>query len=623
MELKDKQYSVWENKLFRSLFFIILCIGLFLRFYQHFMGRSLWEDECHFALNFIKYGYLRLAQPLDDIQAGPILFLWGVKTLTLIFGYTEVAFRSFTWLSCILTLPLFYYVAWELTKSKIAALFAFLLFSINISLIYFSSELKPYGIDVSVYIFLVYLVLSKNAYVARYRYRLLMVGGVLSILLSNIAFIILFCIGIYMLAGWWKSTQVNKSELKVSIVWLVVFLANYFLFINNHPATADQRLNYSFAFSPVNIFSHDFYVFFKARSVEIFYTMLLYAWNKWFFTWAIIFLLSIAIVFASVTGRFRFILFTCVPVFLHWLLSAMHLYPFWYRLILYLVPAIIIILSYGVAVIFGFLQKKVHLVGGIVFLAYCLIFFTKKNIEKFPLWPLEIKPALGFVNANATPSTHVYVSTPINAYKYYKYRGYVKDSAYKAVPWTFTPFEFYDLVGAEKSDFVFFYGSSYHEFGYADIVKDLHDKHLIKKEFEYGGYIAAIVRPVNSVSYADSFYRVIDAAKFGEPLEYIEHLWRGQKTSDTIMLPAGLYRLLFVAKGTPALGQYPHCSVRVNDTLVGSITPKDIPARLAPIGFTLPKAGPVKISVSLDNDTIINNEDRNVFITRILIDKLK
>ena len=119
------------SKLLYALFIIILVAGLILRFYQHFMGRSLWEDETHFALNFMKYDFWRLTKPLDDIQAGPIFFLWGVKAFVEIFGYNEVAFRMLTWLTCILTLPLFYFAILELTQRKVAALLGFLLFSVN------------------------------------------------------------------------------------------------------------------------------------------------------------------------------------------------------------------------------------------------------------------------------------------------------------------------------------------------------------------------------------------------------------------------------------------------------------------------------------------------------------
>src|ERR1041384_5610084 len=111
LEIKNRKYV-------SAIFWIILVVGLVLRFYQYFMGRSLWEDECHLALNFMKYGFLRLAQPLDFIQGAPILFLWLVKASVKIFGYGEIAFRLVSFVGAILTLPLFYFVAVKLTGNR-------------------------------------------------------------------------------------------------------------------------------------------------------------------------------------------------------------------------------------------------------------------------------------------------------------------------------------------------------------------------------------------------------------------------------------------------------------------------------------------------------------------------
>ncbi|MGN6478470.1 MAG: hypothetical protein ACTHKV_14695, partial [Flavipsychrobacter sp.] len=283
IDLNDKKY----NRLVSVLFVLILLGGLFLRFYQHFMGRSLWEDECHFALNFIKYGFWRLTKPLDDIQAGPIFFLWGVKAFVKVFGYNEIAFRSLTWLFSIGTLPLMYYVTLELTKKRTVALIAFLVFSVNLSILYFSSELKPYGIDVAVYLLITFLTVSNNPYVQRNRNKLLLTVGALSILFSNVSFILLFCSGCYMFLNWYEHKKILKKDIPVLLVWAVVFLANFFIFIYDHPATADQRQNYAFAFLPTELLSCEQTMFLKQRIEEIFFTRLLYFWKIWHFSWVI------------------------------------------------------------------------------------------------------------------------------------------------------------------------------------------------------------------------------------------------------------------------------------------------------------------------------------------------
>jgi hypothetical protein len=109
------------------LFIAILLIGIVLRCYNYFMGRSLWEDEAHLALNFISRGYKGLMEPLDNFQTAPIFFLFSVETFSHIFGYSELALRAFPFLVSIVALPVFYYLVSELTRNKWIALVAFLI----------------------------------------------------------------------------------------------------------------------------------------------------------------------------------------------------------------------------------------------------------------------------------------------------------------------------------------------------------------------------------------------------------------------------------------------------------------------------------------------------------------
>src|SRR5437762_282257 len=107
-----------NKKLFKAAFITILLLGIGLRSYQYLMGRSMWDDETHLALNFMNHGFARLMRPLDYIQAAPALFILLVKAIVEIFGYSELAFRAFPFVSSILTLPLIYFITKELTGNS-------------------------------------------------------------------------------------------------------------------------------------------------------------------------------------------------------------------------------------------------------------------------------------------------------------------------------------------------------------------------------------------------------------------------------------------------------------------------------------------------------------------------
>lgn len=612
---KFKRIEERYSKFLYGLFIVILITGLVLRIYQHFMGRSLWEDETHFALNFIKYDYWRLTKPLDDIQAGPLFFLWGVKTFVEIFGYNEIAFRSLTWLISISAFPLFYFIALELTRRRIIALLSFLLFTVNIAVIYYSSELKPYGIDASFYLIITYLTISKNNYVANKRHKLLAIAGILGILLSNTAFLILFCSALYIFYNWYHEKRIDKRYILTFALWAVVFLANYYIFIHNHPATEQQRLNYAFGFSPFPALNCEFATFLNQRLSELFFYMLMHIWDAYYFAYVIALLILVATWHAVKNKMYGLLMFTWLPIMCFFMLSVMHIYPFWYRLILTTVPCFFILLAYGTVVIAGYLADKVHILLGWMFILICTFFFTRENIRLYPEKHIDIKQSLDFINNNVADSTRIYITTPINAYKYYKFRGIIKDTTYEALPWEMSPEEFYYIVSKETQPFVMLYHSHYPGGGYETVIKDLHNKELIIKEFESRGYIVNIIKPMP----APISQKVITPADFNDPNDVLPLYDSKPAESKSIELQAGEYEFYIVSYGTKAGGEFPLNSVYINDSKIGTFTSTALRSFSQPMLYSQTTDGPINIRIIFENDYYADGEDRNAFIDRLLI----
>jgi hypothetical protein len=616
------------DKLLRILFILGLLLGLSVRFYQYFMGRSLWEDETHLALNFMKYDFTGLAKPLDEIQAAPILFLYTVKLFAIIFGYGEKALRALPFICNILTFPLFYYIVRELTKSRIAALIGFLVFSVNLALIYFSSELKTYGVDVAVYLLITYLTISKHNYVVKNRNILLAAAGCFSLLYSNVAFIVLACSGFFIVLQWYNKRRVNWKDVLLFLSWGAVFTINYFLFIHNHPHAHDQKQNYAFAFLPTDVFSPEFITFVDKRIEEIFFSeyhfsALLYIPHGYYFPYVLLLVFIIALGHILLKKEYAVFIFAVLPILLHLGLSALEQYPFWFRLILYLVPCFIILISLGTYLIGRFIARKTHLVAGGIFVIGCCIFYVKKNIEKFPLWPLEIKPSLNYVDKNFPAGTHIYITTPINAYKYYQQLGVVKTDFYKRAPWEMGPEEYYFLTAEEKSNYILFYGSSYPEFGYRPVIEDLLRRNLIVRSFEYKGYIVSEVRPFALDSGVT--VKVIDYTSFKPEQVLAEDktmpMWgNGDTVAQSIFLQKGRYNISIVSSGSPAAGEYPHNNLFINGAHIGDFISKRLQGKHT-FSFELQEDRETTIKISMDNDASINNEDRNTFVRKIIINK--
>src|SRR4026209_1245829 len=141
------QFSAREN----ILTGLILVAGVLLRLRQYVTGRSLWLDEAMLCLNIVNRNYGELSQPLDYDQGAPIAFMLVEKTFNLIFGRNEFSLRLFPLLIGLASLWMFYLL---LKRSALGTGFwvALTLFAFNPRLIYYSSEVKQYIVDVAVMI---------------------------------------------------------------------------------------------------------------------------------------------------------------------------------------------------------------------------------------------------------------------------------------------------------------------------------------------------------------------------------------------------------------------------------------------------------------------------------------
>ncbi len=130
------------------LAWLVIALGAALRLAQYASGRSLWLDESYLALNVLGRSYSGLLGRLDYAQGAPPGFLVAVKLLSDALGSGEEVLRAVPLVAGLLSLPLFHKLA-RLTLPPAAANVALLLFAVSGGLIRYSSELKPYALDVA------------------------------------------------------------------------------------------------------------------------------------------------------------------------------------------------------------------------------------------------------------------------------------------------------------------------------------------------------------------------------------------------------------------------------------------------------------------------------------------
>ena len=399
---------------------LIIALGIILRLDQYLFNRSLWLDESFVVINVINRGWLELLQaPLEySSYITPPGFLLMAKLSVTMFGNSDFILRLFSFISGILALILYYPMAKRYVSER-AVPFALLLFAISSQLIIYSSDFKEYSTDVLIAIVLYLLV----DYIRRHslnfsRLLLLTIVGIIAVWFSHPSVFILATIGIYLAFPYllnkeWK--QLAKLKL-VYILWLVNF-AIIFFFLVNVETVNDKWL-------------HEFWVInggfmpslFSMEGIQWLYTKFALILNNL----ASLGTIKVAAVMVIIgfmalllNKKPAWFLFT-MPIVIALCLSFFQLYVFSDRLLLFVLPALYLIIAEGIAKIPTIVAQILIVLSLILFPVYQNFIIKDNHVIE------EIKPVLETVQGHRLNTDKVYIyywAEP--AFRYYaKHYGF-------------------------------------------------------------------------------------------------------------------------------------------------------------------------------------------------------
>jgi hypothetical protein len=406
---------------------VILIAGVLLSLIQFLYNRSLWTDESWLALNIINKSPLELLKPLDYGQVAPILFLQIEKLFSTLLPHSEYGLRLLPLLCFWFALYFFYQIIRMQLKHHYAIILALSFFVFNSTFIYFSSEVKQYMADIFVLLCIYYLFLKDYKKEVN-RFYLLGIVGTLAIFLSNVTPLILFTCGVYLLYDdFWvtKRKRIKPLSLLFS-VWVCVFVVYYYFFAYNHPTRAFMLKFWAGtnAFLPIDSLEN-FVSFVLVKKNMIQETL---APDIEIVVYGMLFLFLTGVIALIWKKKIQLIILTCTPVLLHLFLSVFHLYPFEKRLILYTLPCMIIIYSFGFESIIEFISVKLkirksrflRLLIPVIIPAIFLVF-----LSDYPIKGEEVKDCLKYLEENVKEDENIYVYYfALPTYEYYKQIGY-------------------------------------------------------------------------------------------------------------------------------------------------------------------------------------------------------
>lgn len=415
--IKNKSLKALTN-FYDSKYFnwIIIFVGILIRFRQYMFNRSLWLDEASLAMNILKLNYTELFKPLLHGQAAPSLFLLITKLFTDIAGYSEYVLRFFPFLCGIISLLFFYQLAKHILQKQVIPV-AIGLLSFSYYAIYYSNEFKQYSVDLLFTILLIFFAFKLDE--GKYQKRISIYFGFIAILSTWFSHTSLFVLS-GVLAALFYELLIKKNEtdpkkflycehlkklIVISFLSIISFAFHYFLIIRKLPKTHFYEFwSIGFIpFPPTNLSDVKWYL---NKIIDVLKNPLGFSV---LYGLAFIFLLMGIYGFWIRKEKIYFNLLV-FPLLVLILASVLQIYPINGRLVLFILPIIYIIISEGMSQFVNSFCPHSRIIG-ILIVAFLLLYpvFFGLNLIIKPIQNEEIKPVIQYCLRNKREEDKIYI----------------------------------------------------------------------------------------------------------------------------------------------------------------------------------------------------------------------
>jgi len=439
---------------------VIIAMGVFIRLVQYIANRSLWKDEAVLALNIVNRSFSQLLQPLDYNQGAPLAFLMGEKVIGVIFGYKDYALRLIPFIAGCVSVWLMYCLAKQIVSPPTAVIVV-VLFSFSTQLIYFSSELKQYSVDVAI-VLLLYLLaapLFKGEPTSK-KYILLGLVGAVSLLISHPAIFVLGGISLgLILYNFFRKDYSQLLPIGIMILaWLFTFTALFFLSYKD--LTINGYLTHYWRKYFMPIFPWEDIAWFSRVFQNIFEDLV--DITPFYFIQGF---LSIIGAIILLIRKWQWGISFLATIFLNLVASAMHKYPFGGQVFLYTIPILLIFIAMSLEIIFLALKRYPRTSSGMWFVFALFLIYkpltSSLDILHTPLTKEEIKPVIEYLIDHYREHDVVYVYYgaiyPLSYYAPYyglQLNDFVIGSEYRDTPQKYMA-EIKKLHGHKRVWFIF------------------------------------------------------------------------------------------------------------------------------------------------------------------------
>lgn len=412
---KLRTFFSWE----RTAVALLILVGIVLRLRQYLTGRSLWVDEAMLALNIVNRSFGEMLQPLEYDQGAPIGFLLVEKFFSSILGKNELVLRLFPFLVGLSSLWLFYLLLKRITNGA-ALLTALALFVFNPRLVYYSSEVKQYILDVAVTIALLLIAAPVFTRCPRRKdFIWLTLAGLIALWFSHPALFVLGGIGLALLIIYLQQRDFSsvRSVIGMGILWVLNISVLYLLILQDLRQNAYMREYWQGAFLPMRPWNDpSWFIRNLNENIGIQFGIpyaVLFVFALMLMGWIVLFL----------HNREYAITLACI-LLVTLTASALQLYPVFERMILFLVPVGLILLGKTLEALYGRLQQY-QFPGALattIVIGFLLYGPLVTSVQSFmaPKYFEHIRPTMDYLRNSWKDGDAMYVSHgALPAFRFY------------------------------------------------------------------------------------------------------------------------------------------------------------------------------------------------------------
>jgi hypothetical protein len=388
------------------LVLLLIGVGILIRLRIYLADMSLWRDEAALALNIIHKSFGQLFGPLDYDQGAPVGFLMIQKLAVTTLGSGEMALRLWPVTASILSIPLFFFVCLRYLGPR-AALFALAFLALAATRQDYLADNKQYSTDCLVTIILLLAaspaMMDPEHSFSPSRLRTLAIAGAIAIWFSHPSVFVLAGIFVALAIRWLgnRPRQSISGILVVACAWGGSFLLDYFLCLRKL-TKSDYLQHYwsavanSFAPVPKSLAAITWY---KRSLLEMFSNFSI----EFEGLAAVVFLIGVFELYRR--GR-HLLALLMVPIAAALAASALHQYPFDWRLLIFAIPLTIMTIAAGL----DFFRRQARVVQWVA-LAMLLVSPVSRTAAtlKRPEPDCEMRQAVAFIAQHHRPGDTVYL----------------------------------------------------------------------------------------------------------------------------------------------------------------------------------------------------------------------